>query len=383
MYLVHLLQVQGRCIAGTCLCITCCNVCKQTWLRHCGQSVLAGRDTNRSRVDAYRVLQGVLSSCISTSNKSNSLNNTKATELALNSTFQQALLLCAVELTNFCITGSASFPAITTRLGHCSEALEIWEATCSFLSHLPTEPGVELPESVSSYLLFMRVRITEQLAWKAGSSIYHAICAGGGGSNITGDYCLLSNFLDCVSHLATSRTRATATVIAASMLSEDNKSSFANDSDWLIELVLNQHLDLLFGQHLSNIVACCIYCIVRVHHGAVSFKKIVDSMLQIFPHHALEDFKQAELQQATADSDASVGNTRQLYNVLFLPRVEQALYAKFANMQGNQNNTPRQDNAGSFKAASKQEVKARRPPLHSVSATDLNVRAGKFRKMQE
>lgn len=330
------------------------------------------------------MLQGVLSSCSSTSNKSNNLP--KAAELALNSTFQHALLLCALELTSFCITGDASFPAITTKLGHCSAALDLWEATCHCLCHLSAEPGLELPDSISSYLLFHRVRITEQLAWKAGSFIYHAICEGGGGSNITGNYRLLSNFLDSVSDLATSRTHVTASVIAASFVSERNKSSFAEDSDWLIRLVLNQHLDLLFGQHLSNIVACCIYSIVRVHHGAVSFKNIVDSMLQTFPHHCLEDFKQAELQQATAESEALFGNTRQLYNVLFLPRVEQALYDRFPDMQSSQNHISSQGDAEDFKAArtaaSKQEVKARRPPLHNLSATDLNVRAGKFRKMQ-
>ena len=330
------------------------------------------------------VLQGVLSSCSGALTAPDSFK-TKATELSHNSPFQQALLLCAVELTSYCASGAASFPALTMHLGHSSSALEIWEAVGLFLCYLPAETNIELPDSVSSYLLFMRVKITEQLAWRAGSSVYAAICEGGAGSNAAGDYRLLSSFLQNVTALAKSRTRGIATAVASYLDSLADQTSFADDCDWLISLVLDQHLDLLFGQHLSNIVACCVYSIVRVHHCTMSFKTIFGSMLQMFPHHCLEDFKQTELQQASANSKAVFGSTRQLYNVLFLPTMEKALHDKFPDMHSCQDTVGSQSDAGQCgvkTVAGKHLLKGQRPPLQNLYATDMNTRAGKFRKMQ-
>ena len=119
-----------------------------------------------------RVLQGVLLSCQCVANRTTSCAQAKAAELATNQSLQQALLLCALELTSFSITGIASFPSITAQLGLDSAALDIWEAAELFLHHLPLQTSLELPECVSSYLLFVRVRTVEQLAWQPGSSVY-------------------------------------------------------------------------------------------------------------------------------------------------------------------------------------------------------------------
>lgn len=334
-----------------------------------------------------RVLQAVLSSHGTVATSNGRLSN--AQQLAENSKLLQALMLCAIELTSYCITGNASFPAITSQLGHSCMALEVWQAVGLFLCYLPAETGIKLPDSVSSYLLFMRVRITEQLAWKSGSSVYQAICEGGGGSCAIGDYSLLSSLLDNVSALARSRTYATATVIGRSHATDADSISFIQHCNWVMTLVLEKHLDLLFGQHLSSIVACCVYSIVRVHQGTVSFKTIVDSMLQLFPHQSMQDFKQCEIQQATDHSVAVLGSTRQFYNAVFLPAIESILYEGFPDMPSTGSDHTSSQNTvedpvsdqrktGKFKQA----MKERRPALQSLSAADLNVRAGKFRKMQ-
>lgn len=197
-----------------------------------------------------------------------------ATQLAQKTTLQAALMVCAVELTSYCISGAASFPAITTKLGYSSIALDLWEAIGHFLHYLPIETSTDLPDNVSNYLLFMRVRIAEQLAWKSGSSVYQVICEGGGGSDAAGHYRLLSSFLNNVAALAKSRCHAKATVIACSLASHADTASFMDDCDWLMMFALEEHLHLLFGQHLSFVVACCVYSIVRVHHGTVLLRAL-------------------------------------------------------------------------------------------------------------
>lgn len=119
-----------------------------------------------------RVLQGVLFSCQSPTNRVTSSVQAKAAKLATNQSLQQALLLCALELASFSISGSASFPSITAQLGQDLAVLDLWEAADLFLYHLPVQTSIEMPECVTSYLLFVRVRIVEQLAWQPGSSVY-------------------------------------------------------------------------------------------------------------------------------------------------------------------------------------------------------------------
>lgn len=51
--------------------------------------------------------------------------------------------------------------------------------------------GVAFPEGLDAYLGYMRVRITEELAWLRGSPLYTIMVDGGGGSAEPGDTALL------------------------------------------------------------------------------------------------------------------------------------------------------------------------------------------------
>ena len=51
--------------------------------------------------------------------------------------------------------------------------------------------SVELPDSVQGYLGYMRVRITEEIAWMQGSPLFNVMAEGGGGTFRPGDTTLL------------------------------------------------------------------------------------------------------------------------------------------------------------------------------------------------
>lgn len=51
--------------------------------------------------------------------------------------------------------------------------------------------NVSLPEIVDGYLGYMRLRITEDIAWLHGSSMYLAMSEGGGGTRPSGDKSLV------------------------------------------------------------------------------------------------------------------------------------------------------------------------------------------------
>jgi hypothetical protein len=50
---------------------------------------------------------------------------------------------------------------------------------------------IALPEIVDGYLGYMRLRITEELAWLNCSSLYNAMTEGGGGTRHAGDMSLV------------------------------------------------------------------------------------------------------------------------------------------------------------------------------------------------
>lgn len=64
----------------------------------------------------------------------------------------------------------------------------------------------------------------------------------------------------------------TAAAALAAMISELDKESFPEACMRAVnELVLN-YLDMLFGQHLAPLVACCVYGVAKCLDVAVSFK---------------------------------------------------------------------------------------------------------------
>ena len=320
-----------------------------------------------------RVLQGLLVSAADQHPGTGSTSDARVVALASNQPLQLALLTCAVEVTCFCSTGLASFPCIASALEQTSAALEVWEAAQHFLHYLEAETAVPLAESVASYLSFICIRVTEDLAWREGSTLYHAICHGGGGSCKQGDYALLTAFLESVASLSRSRVWATAAGVMSHSKALHKVDDFAEDCAWLMSAVLQDHLDLLFNQHLSSIVACCVYSIGRAHGIALSFKTVVDVIIVNFPHHTVEDFRHAELCSGNGRmaTQPEYGNTRQLYNQVFLPRMDMPLQQKF----------PRVQQRGQQTIASSSREPGRLP-LKSLSAADMNTRHSRFHRMQ-
>ena len=318
-----------------------------------------------------RVLQGLLSSV---TDRHPSTSDARVTALASNQPLQMALLTCAVEVTCFCSTGLASFPCIASALGRTSAALELWEAAQHFLRHLEAETAVPVAESVASYLMFICIRVTEDLAWREGSTLYAVICHGGGGSCKQGDYALLTAFLEALAALSKSRVGATAADVMLHNTALKTIADFPEDCAWLMSVVLQEHLDLLFNQHLSSIVACCVYSIVRAHGVALSFKKVVDTIIATFPHHTVQDFRSAELPSGNSRTPPEYGDARQLYNQVFLPRMEAHLQQKFPEVQ--------QRGQQSIASSNKQKGESGRLPLKSLSAADMNTRLSRFHRMQ-
>ena len=323
---------------------------------------------------ACRVLQGLLCSISGTNRRSSSTVSAKVIALARNQPLQYALLTCAVEVTCFCGTGQASFPSIASALGQAPAALDLWEAAQHFLFFLAAETAMPLADSVGSYLIFMRMRVMEDLAWRTGSTLYSAICNGGGASCKQGDYALVSAFLESVAALARTRVTGTAAGVMHHIMALNEVAAFQEECIWLMDIVLQEHLDLLFNQHLSNIAACCVYGVARVYGAALTFKKVVDTVIATFPHHTVEDFKQAELQPADEQAEAQYGDTRQLYNEVFLPRMDTVLQQKFAGAQ--------QKNKRSCVDIGKEKQETHKRALKALSAADVNARPGRFHRMQ-
>ena len=186
-----------------------------------------------------RVLQGLLASATGKHTRSGAIADARVASLASNQTLQLALLTCAVELTHYCTTGAATFPDVTSKLGQHTAGLDIWEAAQHFLHYLAAESTIPMADSVSNYLLFMRMKVVESLAWQTGSSLYQAICEGGGGSCCPGDYALVYSFLDGVNALAKTRVSAVAARVAAVSAGLSKSPAFGDDCVWLMEAVLN------------------------------------------------------------------------------------------------------------------------------------------------
>lgn len=134
-----------------------------------------------------RVLHGVLHAALSQQDESGQANLAEARRLAGSRAFQDALLNCAVELVAYAASGGPAFPDLTSRMGRLPLMLDLFDAVRHFGMHL-----AGTPPAVCGYLWLMRLRITEELAWRNGSSLFHALSSGGGGSCAAGDKALVS-----------------------------------------------------------------------------------------------------------------------------------------------------------------------------------------------
>jgi hypothetical protein len=63
----------------------------------------------------------------------------------------------------------------------------------------------------------------------------------------------------------------------------------------VLEATFDKNLDLLFGQHLSNLISSAIYCSARVRNIVLSFRKINSVAIRVSPHIEARTFKHAQL----------------------------------------------------------------------------------------
>ena len=115
----------------------------------------------------------------------------------------------------------------------------------------------------------------------------------------------------------------------------------------------------------------------------LSFKRITGIIMDAFPHHTPEVFKQAELAPAQRDRPARLGDTRQLYNEVFLPRMQVSLTgglvaeAVLCAAGATERGLAHMQSAlvaGELPSASKAGNAVSRLPLRSLSAQDMNIR---------
>lgn len=74
---------------------------------------------------------------------------------------------------------------------------------------------------------------------------------------------LLKEFLVATSRLAASRTVAVVSALAEILEDIQNPSELEKECLTILDELLVGHLDIVFNQHLSNLISCCIYGAAR------------------------------------------------------------------------------------------------------------------------
>ena len=151
----------------------------------------------------------------------------------------------------------------------------------------------------------------------------------------------------------------------------------------ILGITLAQRLDLFFGQHMANVLACIMYGVCKAHQVQIPlFQHIWQALRHTLPQEDTSVFQRASLishvapTQETVMRDArgeslgepqmkiTLGDTRKLYNQCFLPSMEGHLQRVCTG----------QDDLGLQIVDEKPPRSARRPPLGTLTVHDLNVR---------
>ncbi|PRW32980.1 retinoblastoma-associated -like [Chlorella sorokiniana] len=273
---------------------------------------------------------------------------------------QLGLVNACVEVVNYAHLRSRehAFPWATLQLGRLHYALELWQVGgswgCDWVCDF-TEKGIVgaegavpgIPEEVAEYLAAIQVRVEEELAFIDSSSIFGRIVAVGatwhqdassdevadspaGGkarparrrSTVVrpgGDAALVARFLSNLARTAMMRTSSV-------MMDEWPQLRTACPelgarACIVADLLLAEHLELLFGQHVSVAIACAIYYTLRLHDQRLPFRKLTTLMAEVLPNHDEQTFARVELPPLDGsgwDGSRDYGDTRAWYNQIFL-----------------------------------------------------------------
>ncbi len=162
----------------------------------------------------------------------------------------------------------------------------------------------------------------------------------------------------------------------------------------ILKITLTERLDLYFGQHMANMLACIIYGVCKAHQVQIPlFQHIWQAVSQSFRLAENTLFQKASLityssQSASPGSTEigqtvpgpkfeqpsvkiALGDTRKLYNQSFLPSMEQHLQQVCIENSGAKSNKP------IACAATAQ----RRPPLGTLTVHDLNSRQSGLKRL--
>lgn len=289
---------------------------------------------------------------------------------------QLGLITACVEVVNFAYlrSGDRAFPWVTLQLGRMHHTLELWQGCDWIVDHTERPPeGTEgcvpgIPEEVAEYLAAIQVRVEEELAFIDGSAIFRRIMATGAswagpgssnpaeaagaaeaadvdmdgsdtgspgkgrgqqgrrrkyGGRSTVDAVLVGRFLSNLGRTAMLRTFSVCKEVLAQFPALHLACPALPERVCVVmDVLLSEHLELVFGQHLSVCLACAIYYTVRLHGEMLPFRKITWLMAEVLPHHDEATFSRVELppEDGTGwDGSRDYGDTRAYYNRVFLP----------------------------------------------------------------
>lgn len=115
----------------------------------------------------------------------------------------------------------------------------------------------------------------------------------------------------------------------------------------IMQWVVSNHLDLLFGQHISVIVACVAFATAKAMSSTMPFKRLLQELAvmaksectrQLVPLATVSDMKdmsatfRAVPLPASPGSESPKGDIRQFYNTCFLPRAEGGTVHRLNNL---------------------------------------------------
>ena len=228
----------------------------------------------------------------------------------------------------------------------------------------------DVPLPCRVFLYFVHIRLVEELIWQKGSSIYACMLEGGGGCTPGGSMLLVERVLRSLAVLAAQRTRVACLAYMQTFPELQQTASLPAFAMHVMDELLADNLDLIFGRHLSALVVCCVYSAIKARTTCKpSFKEVTSTVLAVCPHSdlaALDEVDMSDCMPAGQQASTSPGQVcrplRAFYNQVFVGRMAPVLHEPWPPaQQPSTDPTP-----------AKQPNRAARVPMNALSASDLN-----------
>jgi hypothetical protein len=153
------------------------------------------------------------------------------------------------------------------------------------------------------------------------------------GNSDNEDSQLVGHFLAAVGREALSHGATVCAALARTTPAIAADVGFARATSRVIDSLLGRHLDALFDNHLSVVVASAVYFAARMRgHDGVAFKAVVAAALEGLPGQDASVFAAVEIEQIRSAGGRGLavgkrgahteGNAREYYNSCLLPVLE-------------------------------------------------------------